>query len=321
MTLKEMEGWGWQKVHHPDHVDRVVQRIQQSFETGTPWEDTFPLRGRDGTYRWFLSRALPIRNEAGYVIRWFGTNTDITEQIEAEKALRELNETLEQRVEDATRERLHIWNVSQDVVMVGDLDGRYLGVNPAWSATLGWSEAELLGRNSQWLLHPDDQERTRTEIGHLAAGRATVRFENRFRHKDGSYRWISWKAVPERGHIYAMGRDVTELKAAENELREARSELALVARRTTLDAVSAAIANESKPPRAAGVAHANAGLRWLGRTPPDLDEVRDTLTNIAADGHRASDVIQSVRAMFSRSDHGGTLLDANDLVRETIAIA
>jgi PAS domain S-box-containing protein len=59
-TLKEMEGWGWQKVHHPDHVDRVVQRIRQSFETGTPWEDTFPLRGRDGSYRWFLSRALPI---------------------------------------------------------------------------------------------------------------------------------------------------------------------------------------------------------------------------------------------------------------------
>ena len=88
-TLKEMEGWGWQKVHHPDHVDRVVERIRQSFETGEAWEDTFPLRGRDGTYRWFLSRALPIRNEAGEVIRWFGTNTDITEQIEAEKALRD----------------------------------------------------------------------------------------------------------------------------------------------------------------------------------------------------------------------------------------
>jgi signal transduction histidine kinase len=70
-------------------VDRVVQRIRQSFENGTPWEDTFPLRSKDGTYRWFLSRALPIRNEAGEVVRWFGTNTDVTEQIEAENALRE----------------------------------------------------------------------------------------------------------------------------------------------------------------------------------------------------------------------------------------
>jgi PAS domain S-box-containing protein len=86
-TLEDMVGWDWQKVHHPEHVDRVVERIRRSFETGTPWEDTFPLRGKDGTYRWFLSRALPIRNEAGEVVRWFGTNTDITKQIEAEKAL------------------------------------------------------------------------------------------------------------------------------------------------------------------------------------------------------------------------------------------
>jgi PAS domain S-box-containing protein len=93
-TLEEMEGWDWQKVHHPEHVDRVVQRIRQSFETGTPWEDTFPLRSKDGNYRWFLSRALPIRNEAGDVIRWFGTNTDVTEQIEAENALRESEEEL-----------------------------------------------------------------------------------------------------------------------------------------------------------------------------------------------------------------------------------
>jgi PAS domain S-box-containing protein len=93
-TLEDMEGWGWQKVHHPEHVNRVVQRIRQSFETGTPWEDTFPLRGKDGSYRWFLSRALPIRNEAGDVIRWFGTNTDVTEQIEAENALRKSEQEL-----------------------------------------------------------------------------------------------------------------------------------------------------------------------------------------------------------------------------------
>src|SRR6476469_1554762 len=117
-TLEDMQGWGWQKVQHPEHVDRVVQRIRQSFETGTPWEDTFPLRSKDGTYRWFLSRALPIRNEAGEVVRWFGTNTDVTEQIAAENALRELNETLEQRVVAETRERFRIWNVSQDLLVV-----------------------------------------------------------------------------------------------------------------------------------------------------------------------------------------------------------
>ena len=319
-TLEEMQGWGWQKVHHPEHVDRVVLRIKQSFETGTAWEDTFPLRGRDGSYRWFLSRALPIRDEAGDVIRWFGTNTDITEQIEAEKALRELNETLEQRVEAETRERLGMWNVSQDLLVLADLEGTYLNVNPAWTTTLGWSESDLLGKSSQWLLHPDDRERTRVEINNLAAGQRTLRFENRFSHKNGTYRWISWKSVPDRGRIYAMGRDVSELKDAENDLREARRELAQGARRTTAAAMTAAITHEVRQPMAAIVANANAGLRWLNKAKPDLDEARNNLKNIVLDGHRASEVVQSVKAMFSGNDQGGTPVDINELIRETIAL-
>ena len=88
-TLDEIQGWGWTKVLHPDHVDRVVARIQQSWTTGAPWGDTFPLRAKDGEYRWFLSHAVPIRNAQGQVIRWFGTNTDITEQRILEETLRE----------------------------------------------------------------------------------------------------------------------------------------------------------------------------------------------------------------------------------------
>jgi len=320
-TLEEVQGFGWQKVHHPDHLERVVQGIQKSFKGDAPWEDTFPLRGRDGKYRWFLSRALPIRNEAGDVVRWFGTNTDITEQLEAEKALRELNETLAHRVEAQTRERFQIWNVSQDLLLVTDLDGNYLSVNPAWTLLLGWSDAELLGKTSQWLLHPDDREKTRAEISQLAAGHVTQRFETRFRHKDGSYRWLSWKAVQDQGRIYAMARDVTELKNAENKLMEVRRELSQASRRTTLAAMSAAIAHEIRQPLGAIVTNANAGLRWLNRPAPDLDEVRDTLTHIVADGHRASEVIQSVRAMFAKGDHAGTPLDTNELIRETVAIA
>lgn len=88
-TLEEMQGWGWQKVHHPDHVERVTARFRHSLETGEPWEDTFPLRGKDGIYRWFLSRALPIRDPQGNILRWFGTNTDITERRENQLQLQE----------------------------------------------------------------------------------------------------------------------------------------------------------------------------------------------------------------------------------------
>jgi PAS domain S-box-containing protein len=86
-TLEEMAGWGWQKVHHPDHVQQVVAKISKCFQSGDVWEDTFPLRGRDGNYCWFLSQAVPIRDPEGKVLRWFGTNTDITERKQSEEHL------------------------------------------------------------------------------------------------------------------------------------------------------------------------------------------------------------------------------------------
>ena len=84
-TLEEMQGWGWQKVHHPDHVERVVEHFRRCLETGQEWEDTFPLRSKDGTYRWFLSRAIPIRDQQGRILRWFGTNTDISDRVHFER--------------------------------------------------------------------------------------------------------------------------------------------------------------------------------------------------------------------------------------------
>jgi len=86
-TLEEMAGWGWQKVHHPDHVQQVANKISKCFQSGEVWEDTFPLRGRDGNYRWFLSQAVPIRDPEGKVLRWFGTSTDITERKQSEEHL------------------------------------------------------------------------------------------------------------------------------------------------------------------------------------------------------------------------------------------
>ena len=88
-SLDDVKGWGWKSVHHPDEVDRVVKHLQDCVDNGVVWEDTFPLRGADGSYRWFLSRAEPIRDESGTIVRWFGTNTDIEDKRRSEE-LREL---------------------------------------------------------------------------------------------------------------------------------------------------------------------------------------------------------------------------------------
>jgi signal transduction histidine kinase len=93
---------GWQHVHHPDYVDRVTEKFRQHLEMGEVWEDTFPLRGVDGRFRWFLSRAVPVLDDQGRVVRWFGTNTDITERLEVEQELARHKEELERRVEERT---------------------------------------------------------------------------------------------------------------------------------------------------------------------------------------------------------------------------
>ncbi len=88
LSLAETQGWGWQKAHHPQHVGRVTEKFKACLRSGQPWEDTFPLRGKDGQYRWFLSLGKPIRDEHGKIIRWVGTDTDVTRQREVEAALR-----------------------------------------------------------------------------------------------------------------------------------------------------------------------------------------------------------------------------------------
>jgi PAS domain S-box-containing protein len=117
------------------------------------------------------------------------------------------------------RERSRIWNVTQDLLVIVDRNGVWRTVNPAWTRTFGWSDAELLNRTSEWLEHPDDGGLTRMDVGHLIQGNLTVRFESRFRHKDGSYRWLSWTGVPDQDRIFAVARDVTAEKAATERLK------------------------------------------------------------------------------------------------------
>jgi PAS domain S-box-containing protein len=191
------------------------------------------IRPSDGETRWISVKSTIERDPQGKAIRLVGAHTDVTEQVLAEQALRqseelyrtladqlaELNATLAQRVEDKTRERDRIWNVSQDLLVVSDRNGVWRTVNPAWTKTLGWSEAELLNRTSEWLEHPDDGGITQAQVKKLGASETTVKFESRFRHKDGSYRWLSWTGVSDKDHNYAVARDVTAEKAADERLK------------------------------------------------------------------------------------------------------
>jgi len=225
----------WVRRIHPEDREATERKFRDAV-AGDAGEYTVRyriIRPSDGETRWISVKSTIERDAQGKAIRLVGAHTDVTDQVMAEQALRqseerhrkladqlaELNATLAQRVEEKTRERDRIWNVSQDLLVVADRDGVWQTVNPAWTRTLGWSEAELLDRTSEWLEHPDDNGLTQAQVRKLATTGTTVRFESRFRHKDGSYRWLSWTGVSDQDRNYAVARDVTAEKAAAERLR------------------------------------------------------------------------------------------------------
>jgi PAS domain S-box-containing protein len=153
------------------------------------------------------------------------TAVETTERLRAEKALQRLNATLEQEVAARTRERDRLWRVSDDLIGVANFEGRWVAINRAATAILGWSEQELRAMPIASLWHPDEAASTMQHRQRLVQGGPTERFVNRYRHKDGSYRWLSWSSTAEDGYIYAVGRDVTGEREAAQALQRAEEQL------------------------------------------------------------------------------------------------
>ncbi len=140
----------------------------------------------------------------------------------------------------AQSERNRIFELSRDLLAVAGLDGYFKRLNPAWEETLGYRREELLAIPFLELVHPDDQEVTQRELARLASGASTILFENRYRHSDGSYRWLSWSAdpLPEQGRLYCTARDITLQKHAAQVLRESEALLSSVLN-SSLDGIAA----------------------------------------------------------------------------------
>ena len=149
------------------------------------------------------------------------TAIETTGQHRARAVLRSRNRSLASEVTQRTLERDQIWQVSADLLGVSNFHGYFLSVNPAWSALLGWSEDEIKRMHVSELRHPCDATHSEEGRAQLAAGVPTVRMENRFRHKDGSWRWLAWTlSTDEAGLIYVIGRHITAQKEAAEALRK-----------------------------------------------------------------------------------------------------
>jgi len=153
---------------------------------------------------------------------------ETTSDVYREQRLQRLSERLEQQVAEQIRERDRIWQVSEDLLGVSNFEGYFTNVNPAWTTLLGWSADEIAQMHVSELRHPDDAAESEAQRQRLAAGVPTVRMENRFRHKDGSWRWIYWTLTADRGQIYAIGRHITADKEAVEKLRDRESQIRIM---------------------------------------------------------------------------------------------
>ncbi|MEH3144861.1 MAG: response regulator [Methylobacterium frigidaeris] len=216
-TLEEMRGSGWRKVHHPDHLARVETRFRRAFENGEPWEDTFPLRARDGSYHWFLSRAQPWRDGSGTIVRWYGTNTDISRRRATEERLRHSQERFRALVDSAAA---IIWSADETGALA---PGQW-----RWTAYTGQSDEEAQGWGWIDALHPDDRARAAEVWSRAVEKRHVYEVEYRLRRRDGVWRHMEVRAAPvtaEDGTIrewVGMHADITERKEAEAEVEQAR---------------------------------------------------------------------------------------------------
>jgi len=310
-----------------EQVEQIVQAILRSGEPITGVEVNGQRPDGSNTERVWVTYWHPLKNLNGDIVGINVAAEEITERKRAEsdlaaskERLRLLNETLAERVEAQVQERDRIWKLSQDLLIVTDLSGRVVNVNPAWSATLGWSADDLVGQSAERLVHPDDRERSLEELANQALGRATPHFQNRVLCKNGSYRLLSWLAVRDHELIYAGARDISDLKQTQEQLQGLRNQLAQASRHTAVGALTASIAHEIKQPLAGIVTNASAGLRWLKRADPNLMEVEANLEQIVRAGHRIDEIIASTRAMFGKETGEKHRLDVRVLVGEVIAL-
>ncbi|WP_416186618.1 PAS domain S-box protein [Fulvimarina sp. 2208YS6-2-32] len=214
----------------PERVRQgFVERLDSVYATGEPFRGSeIPIQiGKDGSEHFVDLLFQPIRHENGQITGIFIGGYDVTQRVEAQRALKEsemrlldLNRTLEERVAERTAERDRLWTLSEDMLARADFSGMMTAVSPSWTRVLGWPEAELLKRPYASFMHPDDEAPTLAGLARMGETMRPTRFENRISTRDGQWKPIEWTVAPEEDGVnfIAVGRDLNTVKAQDAEL-------------------------------------------------------------------------------------------------------
>jgi PAS domain S-box-containing protein len=213
-------GAGWQTAVHPDDVDRHLDKWRAALATGAPFENEARRRAADGEYRWFLARAVPLRDEQGNILKWYGITMEIDDRKRAEEAVRASEHRFRLAVESIPG-LVCIMNAKGEIEVVNGQVLNYFGKTLEEVKSWGTTDA----------VHPDDLPRVLAEWKYAVETEQPCDIENRLRRADGMYRWFHARALPLRddeGRIvrwYNLLIDIDDRKKAEEKLRRSEASL------------------------------------------------------------------------------------------------
>jgi PAS domain S-box-containing protein len=273
------------------------------------------LRRADGEYRWHLVRRVPLRNEDGEVIRWYGVGHDIEDQKRAERALQR-SETYLAEAQRLSNMGSFGWRIGAEEIFWSKETYRIMGFDETVKSTIGL----LLQR-----VHPEDRKLVQQQLDRALRGGPDYDYEYRLLMPDGDIKHLHVRAhrqVDEADEEELVGAlmDVTATRKAQEALQVAQTALAHVTRVSTLGEMSASIAHEVNQPLAAIVTNAESSLRWLSRQPPDIEEAGASIRKIVTDAHRAGEVIRRIRKFSKKADPEMIRLDINEVVEEAVTL-
>jgi PAS domain S-box-containing protein len=312
-SREEGIGWGWASAIHPEDFDRVLANWRAAVAAGTPVEHELRCRRADGTYHWFLYRGVPLRDDGGDVVKWYGTLMNIDALKETENALQTREHQLVGIIETIPSMLWSLWpsgepnHLSQRLL-------EYFGVSFEEFVNRGWAS----------LLHPNDREETMKVFVRAIETGESFSAIHRLRRADGEYRWHHAMGEPLRdpdGKIiqwYGLSIDIDERKRAEDHLRDTRIKLSRASRIATVAELSASIAHELNQPLMAVLGNAQAAKRWLAANPPNLTETNTSIERVLRAIRSADETMQHIRALFKRESFEKTEANVPDMIREAV---
>jgi PAS domain S-box-containing protein len=315
LSREQGMGWGWGSVIHPEDLDRVVANWRAALVAGAPIEHELRCRCADGTYHWFLYRSLPLRDDGGNVVKWYGTLTNIDALKETESILQMREHELVSIIETIPAMLWSLWpsgepnHLSQRLL-------EYFGVPFEEFVNRGWLS----------LIHPEDREETAKVFFRAIETGESCSAMHRMRRTDGEYRWHHAMGEPLRdpqGKIiqwYGLSIDIDERKRAEDYLGDTRIKLAKASRLATVAELAASIAHELNQPLMSILANAQAAKRWLNAAPTNVMEVNSSIQRVIRDARAADETMQHIRALFKQESFDKRDVNIPDIIREVVRI-